>query len=491
MAITKVISVKVNINACVKYVTNEKKTDEQTLVSSYACTPKNAEIAFQSALRQTNKKKTDKPNLAYHFIQSFSPDDNVTPETAHKAGQEYIDNLLGKKFAYVMSTHIDKGHIHNHFIVCAAECDMSGKKMENDRSMIHKMIRESNKVCEKYNLKQNEYKRGRGENKQYKEWLEDKENPKGSHRTQIKKLINETIKEASSMEDFFTKLKEKGVQIKEGNTKKTESGKYLSFYMPEWENEQKKPRALRDYNLDKRGSFTYANIEKRISRKLEIQQRRNEEKEERKNNMSAMERAEDKQRLKTSKMFETNVVGASRETVGLEKWKSTQNSMLAMEILNKAKSKYGIENGDFRSKIAEIDSNRQSISNNLAKENFRAEQIKKLITNCQLYKDLKIYDRNYQRAENQEAYFEKHDTKLLAYQGAAEELEAVGVDLSKINNAFIKELQAKLDELEESITEKESRINQYEQERAEIEKMQREIDKYLGNDRERKKDELE
>lgn len=55
-------------------------------------------------------------NLAYHMIQSFSPDDLISPEKAHDLGKKWADDILEGKYEYVISTHIDKGHIHNHIV---------------------------------------------------------------------------------------------------------------------------------------------------------------------------------------------------------------------------------------------------------------------------------------------------------------------------------------------------------------------------------------
>lgn len=122
MAITKVISVKVNPKACIDYVINKDKTEEQTLVSCHKCSTHSADAIFKIAnSKHTRKQREDqKPTLAFHFIQSFPPDENITPEKDHEIGQKYIEELLGGKYSFVMSTHVDKGHIHNHFCLFAS-----------------------------------------------------------------------------------------------------------------------------------------------------------------------------------------------------------------------------------------------------------------------------------------------------------------------------------------------------------------------------------
>lgn len=94
MAITKIIPVKVNPKACIDYVINKDKTNEKTLVSCHGCSEKTADTFFKIAnAKNTNQRGDQKPNLAYHFIQSFPPGENITPEQAHQIGEKYIKEM--------------------------------------------------------------------------------------------------------------------------------------------------------------------------------------------------------------------------------------------------------------------------------------------------------------------------------------------------------------------------------------------------------------
>lgn len=120
MAYTKIKSIKTTLGKALNYIENPDKTDEQLLVSGYNCEPYTAAIEFDMtkavAERVLNKQQKENNILAYHMIQSFALSDNITPEEAHKIGREFADNVLEGKYEYVISTHIDKGHIHNHII---------------------------------------------------------------------------------------------------------------------------------------------------------------------------------------------------------------------------------------------------------------------------------------------------------------------------------------------------------------------------------------
>ena len=70
----------------------------------------------------------------------------MTPEDAHKIGLEFMERTFGNKYAFVCSTHVDKGHIHNHFVMCAAERNMTGKKLNDDLSLLHKIRKINDEV---------------------------------------------------------------------------------------------------------------------------------------------------------------------------------------------------------------------------------------------------------------------------------------------------------------------------------------------------------
>lgn len=115
MAITKIHAIKSTLGKALAYIENPDKTDGQMLVSGYNCEPQTASIDFEMtavlAHKARNLKRKRSTNLAYHLIQSFSPEDAVTPEQAHELGKKLAFEYTGGKYEYVVATHIDKGHI--------------------------------------------------------------------------------------------------------------------------------------------------------------------------------------------------------------------------------------------------------------------------------------------------------------------------------------------------------------------------------------------
>lgn len=114
MAVTKTHPIKSTLKAAIDYICNPEKTDGKLLVSSYGCTAETADIEFAWTRRHAIDKGT---NLGRHLIQAFQPGE-VTPEQAHEIGMELAKEILGGKYEFVLTTHIDKNHVHNH-LICA------------------------------------------------------------------------------------------------------------------------------------------------------------------------------------------------------------------------------------------------------------------------------------------------------------------------------------------------------------------------------------
>ncbi len=117
MAYTKIHAIKTTVDKAINYICNPDKTNEKIFISSFACSPETAAIDFKYTLDHCRENS---PNKAYHLIQAFAPGE-VNFEEAHRTGQELADRLLQGKYSYVVTTHIDKGHVHNHIIFCAAD----------------------------------------------------------------------------------------------------------------------------------------------------------------------------------------------------------------------------------------------------------------------------------------------------------------------------------------------------------------------------------
>ena len=200
MATTKIIKVKVNPKATIKYVTNPEKTDGKILVSYEGCTEENASVMFDLALQGKRKQRKDSV-LAYHLIQSFSPEDDLSPEKAHEIGEQFMEQLFHGKYSFVCATHRDKKHLHNHFVICAAERGMTGRKLNDDLALLHKIQRVNDRLCKENRLSVITQKRGRG--KKHNEWQMEQETPGSSQKARLQKMVDEAIQQAYLRKNLF------------------------------------------------------------------------------------------------------------------------------------------------------------------------------------------------------------------------------------------------------------------------------------------------
>ena len=108
MAYLKIFPIKVTDKKALDYITNPDKTDEKLLVSSFGCSPETADLEFSMTREMAKKNGMYKgDNLAFHLIQSFKPGE-VDAETAHRLGQQFVDEVLKGKYEYVISTMLIK-----------------------------------------------------------------------------------------------------------------------------------------------------------------------------------------------------------------------------------------------------------------------------------------------------------------------------------------------------------------------------------------------
>ena len=147
MAITKIHAIQATVHKAVNYICNSQKTDESILISSFGCSPETAAFDFKFALSKTNQAD---PNKAFHLIQAFAPGE-VSYKEAHQIGVELADKLLEGKFSYIVSTHIDKGHVHNHIIFCAAD-NVNHEKYHDCKQTYYHIRRLNDELCSEHQL---------------------------------------------------------------------------------------------------------------------------------------------------------------------------------------------------------------------------------------------------------------------------------------------------------------------------------------------------
>ncbi len=198
----------------IDYIINPEKTDGGKLVSSYMC---DADIAAEQFLlsKKLYAKKTGREQaddvIAYQVRQAFKPDE-ITPELANKIGYELAEKITKGNHAFIVATHIDKAHIHNHIIWNSTKLD-SRYKFRNFWNSAKAIAKISDLLCLKNNLSIVEDPKDKS--KHYGEWLGD-EKPL-NQREQLKKDIDEILAEKpSSFDEFLSKMRDKGYAVKYG-----------------------------------------------------------------------------------------------------------------------------------------------------------------------------------------------------------------------------------------------------------------------------------
>ena len=252
MAVTKIHAIKSTLGKALAYIENPDKTAGQLLVSGYNCEPQTASVDFEMtavlAHKVRNLKRKRSANLAYHLIQSFSPEDAVTPEQAHELGNKLAFEYSGGKYEYVVATHIDKGHIHNHIMLNAVSF-YDYKKLRTVPYRTARQIRDiSDRLCMEEHLSVIEdpqkigllYPINAGKKKSV------------SNRTEIRKRLNFCLERATDYSQFLSMAKELEITP-------TLRGKHMSYRM------ENTGRAVRDSSLSDTDAFTYAGIIARLS----------------------------------------------------------------------------------------------------------------------------------------------------------------------------------------------------------------------------------
>ena len=273
MAVTKLLRIKEGKGArqnrslldALKYICNPEKTKDFYIGGNAGWS---AESAFHHMVE--NKKVWRKPDgtQAFHYILSFPPTEEITPETAMKVTEDFCRELLGEDdFLYLYTIHVDRKHLHAH-IVFDSVSRTDGRKFHSPKGDWEKRIQPiTDRVCEKYGLSTLSYEEER-KGKDYGEWRNQKmrekgmRSPKPTWQDLIRDDIDEAIAASSTYEEFLSYMKSLHYEVRDG--------KYLSLHAEE------RQRAIRTYRLGK--GYGKEEIQDRI-----FERRRQQEQEDQQN----------------------------------------------------------------------------------------------------------------------------------------------------------------------------------------------------------------
>jgi len=199
------------ISDILDYVENPDKTDGGRLITSYQCDSRIADAEFLFSKRQyrakTGRQRGADDVLAYQVRQSFAPGE-ITPEEANRLGRELAMRFTKGKHAFIVCTHVDKAHIHNHIIWNSTSLDCS-RKFRNFWGSTKALRRLNDTICiEKgYSIVENPNPHG----KSYNKWLGDKA---PSYREQLRMAIDAALeKKPADLEALLALLREMGIEV--------------------------------------------------------------------------------------------------------------------------------------------------------------------------------------------------------------------------------------------------------------------------------------
>ncbi len=458
MAYTRIHAIKSTIAKAVAYICNPDKTEEKLLVDTFGCGIETAKHDFEFALSRT--KHTDK-NLAFHLIQSFTKGE-VSHEEAHQIGIELADKLLEGKYSYIVATHTDKGHPHNHIIFCAADNIEHKKYYDNKKSYYH--IRQlSDELCKEHNLSVIIPSGRKG--KKYTEWKAKLEN--NSWKKILQEDIDECVRRAKSYEEFLALIREKGY-IVSGEIIDDPHAKYIKFHAPG------QGRPVRGSFRNFGAGYTKEEIKDRIEnpkkwlnkeKAILLQTKENQFKE--------------KARIKVPKKDIITRTAANRTLIdttsekfqnspGLQHWASIKN-------LKTAASSYAAADNlsELQKQIEEKHTEANYIKAKLVAVEHEMKKVAELLRYVEQYNENKPFQDKYKKSKDPDRYFQMHETQLILYDGAERMLEKMGLIPQTINAIEVKNdykiMESKKIMLEEQYKAAEKNINTLQQKLSNVE----------------------
>ena len=377
------------MSKAIAYILNPEKTDEKLLVSSYGCASETAAREFEWTRKIAEQKGMNPVRIiARHVIQSFEIGE-VTPELAHEIGKQFADEILGGKYEYVLTTHIDKDHVHNHLIFNAVDF-VDYHAYKSYKRIYYDMREVSDRLCKENGLSVIPPSQNKGMG--YKEYTEAKRGT--SWKQKLKQTIDRLVITAKDYDDFLRLMQEAGYEIK--------TGKYISFRAEGQE------RFTRSKTIGE--NYTEERIKERIAGRTPRRNRRQTVPK----GISLIGDIQERIRLIDSKGYEYK----AKLTILKE----------AARTLNYLTEKNLLQYADLEKKVEDVHSSYDRTSKELKVVEARLREVQPLIKNISNYQRLKpVYDA-FQKAKDKPGFKAKHEAELVIFEAARSTLLAMQGD---------------------------------------------------------------
>ena len=377
------------MSKAIAYILNPEKTDEKLLVSSYGCASETAAREFEWTRKIAEQKGMNPVRIiARHVIQSFEIGE-VTPELAHEIGKQFADEILGGKYEYVLTTHIDKDHVHNHLIFNAVDF-MDYHAYKSYKRIYYDMREVSDRLCKENGLSVIPPSQNKGMG--YKEYTEAKRGT--SWKQKLKQTIDRLVITAKDYDDFLRLMQEAGYEIK--------TGKYISF------------RAEGQERFTRSKTIGENYTEERIKERIAGRTPRRSQRQATPKGISLIGDIQARIRLIDSKGYEHK----AKLTI-LKEAARTLNYLTENNLLQYA---------DLEKKVEDVHSSYDRTGKELKGVEARLREVQPLIKNISNYQRLKpVYDA-FQKAKDKPGFKAKHEAELVIFDAARSTLLAMQGD---------------------------------------------------------------
>ena len=389
MAVTKIKAIRGTLSKAIAYILNPEKTDEKLLVSSYGCASETAAREFEWTRKIAEQKGMNPVRIiARHVIQSFEIGE-VTPELAHEIGKQFADEILGGKYEYVLTTHIDKDHVHNHLIFNAVDF-VDYHAYKSYKRIYYDMREVSDRLCKENGLSVIPPSQNKGMG--YKEYTEAKRGT--SWKQKLKQTIDRIVITAKDYDDFLRLMQEAGYEIK--------TGKYISF------------RAKGQERFTRSKTIGENYTEERIKERIAGRTPRRSQRQTTPKGISLIGDIQERIRLIDSKGYEYK----AKLTI-LKEAARTLNYLTENNLLQYA---------DLEKKVEDVHSSYDRTGKELKGVEARLREVQPLIKNISNYQRLKpVYDA-FQKAKDKPSFKAKHEAELVIFEAARSTLLAMQGD---------------------------------------------------------------
>lgn len=377
------------MSKAIAYILNPEKTDEKLLVSSYGCASETAAREFEWTRKIAEQKGMNPVRIiARHVIQSFEIGE-VTPELAHEIGKQFADEILGGKYEYVLTTHIDKDHVHNHLIFNAVDF-VDYHAYKSYKRIYYDMREVSDRLCKENGLSVIPLSQNKGMG--YKEYTEAKRGT--SWKQKLKQTIDRLVITAKDYDDFLRLMQEAGYEIK--------TGKYISF------------RAEGQERFTRSKTIGENYTEERIKERIAGRTPRRSQRQTTPKGISLIGDIQERIRLIDSKGYEYK----AKLTI-LKEAARTLNYLTENNLLQYA---------DLEKKVEDVHGSYDRTGKELKVVEARLREVQPLIKNISNYQQLKpVYDA-FQKAKDKPGFKARHEAELVIFEAARSTLLAMQGD---------------------------------------------------------------